>query len=105
MSACKGYPRVQSVVPLEGKRLRVAFANGATKIYDCAPLLACAPFKPLADDALFRCVKADAHGYGAVWNDDIDLAESELWENGEQAEGAHAADAAGDAQGRPELDR
>ena len=93
MNAGKGYPRVESVQPLTGKRLLVGFANGITKVYDCTSLLACVPFKPLADEALFRCVKADPHGYGVVWNDDIDLAESELWENGEQAQQAHAAEA------------
>ncbi len=91
MNAGKGYPRVESVQPLTGKRLLVGFANGVTKVYDCTPLLACEPFKPLADDVLFRCVKADPHGYGVVWSDDIDLAESELWENGGRAE--HAATA------------
>ncbi len=86
MSGEKHYPRVGSVRPLNRKRLFVEFTNGVTKVYDCTPLLACAPFEPLGDDALFRCVSADAHGYGVVWNDDIDLAESELWENGERAE-------------------
>ncbi len=93
MSAGEHYPRIESVLPLGGRRLLVAFANGVTKVYDCTPLLAYAPFKPLADDPLFRCVKADPHGYGVVWNDDIDLAEAELWENGREAERAHASDA------------
>jgi len=31
-------------------------------------------------------VKADKHGYGISWNDEIDLSESELWLNGEAAE-------------------
>ena len=94
MSADMRYSRVESVKPLAVKGLLVEFTNGASKVYDCAPLLACAPFKPLADDALFRCVRADPHGYGAVWNDDIDLAESELWENGERAGQADTTDAA-----------
>jgi hypothetical protein len=94
MSGERRYPRVGSVRPLGGKRLLVEFTNGVTKVYDCAALLACASFEPLGDDAFFRCVKADPHGYGAVWNDDIDLAESELWENGEQAEQADMVDAA-----------
>ncbi len=91
MSADMQCPRVESVQPLTGKQLLVGFANGVTKAYDCTPLLAYEPFKPLANEALFRCVKAGPHGYGVVWNDDIDLAESELWENGERAE--HAATA------------
>ena len=90
----KRFPKVQSVNALEGKRLLVGFTNGAAKVYDCAPLLAQAPFRPLADEGLFRCVEADAHGCGVVWNDDIDLAESELWENGEEAERVNLADAA-----------
>ncbi len=93
MNADMQYPRVESVTPLAGKRLLAEFTNGVTKAYDCTPLLACGPFKPLADDAMFRCVRADPHGYGAVWNDDMDLAESELWENGEQTQQAHAAEA------------
>ena len=70
------------------------FANGVRKVYDCTPLLADAPFKPLAEEAVFRGVKADAHGYGVVWSDDIDLAESELWEKGDQGQQANAAEAA-----------
>jgi hypothetical protein len=95
MPGAKEYPKVTSVTPLEGKRLLVTFRNGATKVYDCAPLLADEPFRPLADEALFRAVKADPHGYGAVWNDDIDLAESELWEGGtEEVEEPQPVDAA-----------
>jgi hypothetical protein len=94
MSAGEHYPRIESVLPLGGRRLLVAFTNGVTKVYDCTPLLAYEPFKPLAGDALFRCVKADPHGYGVVWNDNIDLAEAELWENGRETEQAHATDAA-----------
>ncbi len=94
MSAGRQYPRVESVVPLEEKRLLVTFAGGVTKVYDCTHLIECAPFKPLADEAMFRCVRADHHGYGVVWNDDIELAESELWEKGTQSERAPATDAA-----------
>jgi len=40
------------------------------------------PFSALKDEQLFRLVKVDAGGYGISWNDDIDLACNELWENG-----------------------
>ncbi|MHC5058459.1 MAG: DUF2442 domain-containing protein [Planctomycetota bacterium] len=91
MDAIKKYPRVESVEPTSGKRLLVRFAGGVSKVYDCTPLLEDPPFRPLEDEALFRCVKADPHGYGVVWNDDIGLAESELWEEGRQADTAEAA--------------
>ena len=81
-----------SVKPLSDKRLLVGFRNGVTKVYDCAGLLAEEPFEPLAADTLFRSVQVDPHGYGVVWNDEIDLAESELWINGDAAEPADAPD-------------
>ena len=84
MTTQTAYPRVSSVEPFSGKRLLVTFSNGARKVYDCTPLLAEEAFAPLKDDALFRRVHADPHGYGVAWNDDIDLAESELWINGKR---------------------
>jgi hypothetical protein len=86
------YPRIASVRPLSGKRLLIAFQNGVRKIYDCKPLLASEPFAPLADEPLFRSVQADSHGYGVIWSDEIDLAESELWLHGETAEPDAPAD-------------
>jgi hypothetical protein len=76
------------VKALTGKRLLVEFNNGVVKTYNCVPLLDKKVFQPLRNDALFRCVHADDHGYAVVWNDDIDLAESELWINGQVIESA-----------------
>ena len=80
------YPQVRSVRPLANKRLLVGFANGVSKTYDCTPLLKHEPFKPLSNDAVFKLVRPDPHGYGVVWTDDLDLAESELWLKGKVAE-------------------
>jgi len=76
------YPKIQAVEPLQGKRLRVTFSTGINKVYDCTTLLSETPFAPLKNDILFRQVHADRTGYGVVWNDNIDLSESELWING-----------------------
>jgi hypothetical protein len=76
------YPKIRTVAPLDNCRLRVIFDNGVCKIYDCKPLLQKPVFAPLADGWLFRSVQADPSGYGVSWNEDIDLAESELWEHG-----------------------
>jgi hypothetical protein len=80
------YPQVRSVTPLAGKRLLVAFATGEERFYDCGPWLAESGFAALADETVFQQVRADPHGYGVLWNDEIDLAESELWINGTSAE-------------------
>lgn len=77
------YPRLRTVEPLAGKKLRVTFANDATKIYDCKPLLKEEPFRLLGDEAFFRSVHVEPHGYAVAWSDEIDLAESELWLHGE----------------------
>jgi hypothetical protein len=76
------YPKVKSVTPLSGKQLFVKFTNGDTRVYDCAPLLHESSFYSLKDDAFFKNVHVDQTGYGVVWNDNIDLSESELWING-----------------------
>ncbi len=78
-------PKVESVEPLEGKRLLVRFVNGAEKVYDCNPLLHLEMFRPLKNEAFFKSVKVDAGGYGVSWNDGVDLSEYELWVNGEEA--------------------
>lgn len=80
------YPRVQTVQPQPGKKLLVTFSTGETRIYDCQPLLREEAFRPLADEALFQQVRPDRHGYGVIWSEAIDLAESELWINGKRAE-------------------
>ncbi len=77
------YPRLKAVEPLTGKRLRVTFVNGKIKIYDCKHLLGQEPFRLLRDEAFFRAVSVEPHGYAVVWNDQVDLAESELWLRGQ----------------------
>jgi hypothetical protein len=86
MTTSTAYPRIRSVKPRQGKTLLVTFDNGDQKVYDCTPLLEGKAFRPLEDDSIFRCAHADPHGYGVVWNDDIDLSESEIWLNGRTAE-------------------
>ena len=97
MAKTKGYPKVRSVEPRPGKALRVTFDNGVEKEYDCRPLLQSDAFLPLQDDAIFRCVHADPHGYGVIWNEEIDLAESEIWIHGrcvEESAGGEAVSSA-----------
>ena len=82
----KKYPKILNVESLKGKRLFVTFNNGIKKVYDCTPLLEDEIFEPLLNEVLFNSVHVDKHGYGIVWNDELDLSESELWINGVSAE-------------------
>jgi hypothetical protein len=92
MSEAKAYPRIRCVEPRPGKVLRVTFDIGVVKEYDCTPLIQSEAFRPLQDDAVFRCAHADLHGYGVVWNEEIDLAESEVWLNGRNVEQSAGGD-------------
>jgi DNA-binding XRE family transcriptional regulator len=77
------FHKIYSVKSLPDMMLLVWFANGEIKQYDVNPLVTkWKPFSALKDEQLFRMVKIDAGGYGISWNDDIDLACNELWENG-----------------------
>ncbi|MBI5472197.1 MAG: DUF2442 domain-containing protein [Ignavibacteriae bacterium] len=85
-------PRIETVKPLEGKRLLVKFADGAAKVYDCNKIIELEPFRLLRTDAFFRAVRVDEGGYGISWNDEMDLSEFELWQNGTEWRGEDVPD-------------
>ena len=77
--------RVKEVKALDNLMLSVLFVNGARKLYDVKQLFPKFPqmFAPLKDNpALFKNVIVDCGGCGISWNEDIDISECELWENG-----------------------
>lgn len=77
----KQYPKVIKVQAISPLKLKIFFENGEQKLYDVSRLVEKYPFEQLADFNFFKQVKVDENGYGIYWNDDLDLAESELWEN------------------------
>ena len=82
MTTVTTYPKILTATARPGKTLLVTFDNGERRMYDCTNLLQSEVFHPLHDEALFRCAHADTHGYAVVWNDELDLAESEIYLNG-----------------------
>jgi hypothetical protein len=81
-------PRIKVVTPLEGKRLLVTFVNGVQKVYDCQRILHLDRFRLLRQEAFFKAVTVDPGGYGVSWNDEMDLSEYELWNNGVEVDNA-----------------
>jgi len=77
------YPKIKSVIPNSDYTLIINFSNGDVKKYDCHHLLNQENFYELKNVYFFKQVHVDPGGYGVSWNDDIDLAESELWLNGQ----------------------
>ena len=80
------YPKIESVYALPNHQLLVVFQNNVVKVYDCTPLLEEETFSPLSSENLFTQARAGVGGYGVIWNDELDLSESELWLNGREAE-------------------
>lgn len=77
------FHKIKSVQPLPDMFLRVEFVDGDVTSYDVKPLMMkWDAFKDLSKGGLFGLVRIDTGGYGVVWNEYIDLACNELWENG-----------------------
>lgn len=82
MSTWYMVPSLKSVAALPDHQLLCTFDNGDLRRYDFCKHLALPMFQLLREPAFFRAVEADPHGLGAVWNDQMDIAASELWLNG-----------------------
>ena len=77
--------RIIKVKTLENFVVSVVFQDGIEKVYDIRNLFSEYPqFVVLKSDVeLFKQAKVDVGGCGISWNDDLDLASEELWDNGE----------------------
>ncbi len=78
---------IKRVFPKEDYKLDVYFHNGTHKVYNMKPLIeanAYDIFGKLIDKDLFNKAYVDFDGAGVIWNEDIDLACDEIWDNGEE---------------------
>lgn len=76
-------PKIKEVRPISDLILIVRFDNNITKKYDVKPLLSRYPvFQNLKNPELFKKAVVGGGGYGIVWNEEIDLSEYEIWQNG-----------------------
>ncbi|MCL2355374.1 MAG: DUF2442 domain-containing protein [Oscillospiraceae bacterium] len=77
-------PKIVDVKPIDDLNLIITFDGGIVKRYDVKKLFNELPvFKQLENKELFESVRVEVGGVAIVWNDDIDLAEYEIWKNGE----------------------
>ena len=79
-------PKIKTVTPLNERRLLVTFVNGVQKVYDCHRVMNLERFQLLKSEAFFKAVTVDPGGYGISWDDELDLSEYELWNNGVEAQ-------------------
>ena len=75
-------PRIVSAQTIDDLTLIVKFTNNELREYDISKLLDKPMFSLLKNPAFFRNFIIESRGYGLVWNDEIDISEYELWQNG-----------------------
>jgi hypothetical protein len=75
--------RIVSAKAIDDNTLMVKFANLEIKKYNISKLLNNPMFAMLSNPGFFINFKIEpAGGYALVWNEDIDISEYELWQNG-----------------------
>ena len=78
-------PKITDVKQTGSMLLTVIFSDGKIKLYDCHTLLgrnSC--FSRLTNPGYFNNFKIDAGGHGISWDDDIDISEYEIYQNGRE---------------------
>ena len=82
------FHKIKNIAALPEYKLSVQFAEGVTKLYDVRPLFDNIPaFRYFREHPeTFADVSVDVGGYGAVWNDELDLSCDELWDNGKEVD-------------------
>ncbi len=76
------YPKIKNAKALQDLLMEVEFENGIVKYYDYTNFINRHKVFELKDFNFFKSFTVDTAGYGIIWNDDIDIAEAELWTNG-----------------------
>lgn len=74
--------RIVSAKAIDDRTLMVKFTNREFKKYDISKLLDNSMFSSLSNPVFFRNFTVEPGGYALVWNDEIDISEYELWQNG-----------------------
>jgi Protein of unknown function (DUF2442) len=74
--------RIVSAKAIDDRTLIVKFTNFEVKKYDISKLLENPMFATLRNPVFFKNFTVEPGGYALVWNEDIDISEYELWQNG-----------------------
>lgn len=74
-------PRLTSVEPMPGMKLRLRYETGETKVFDVSPYAEGSWYGELKNEAYFRSVHLLPGGTGIEWMNGQDIAPHELYEN------------------------
>lgn len=73
-------PRISTVEPLSGFKLRLTYENQEVKVFDVTPYISGSWYSELKDESYFRSVKVLPGGVGIEWLNGQDIAPHELYE-------------------------
>lgn len=75
--------KITNVVAEENLVLIVSFSDGSVKNYDCNQVVERNEYyQRLKDPYFFKNVHIDTGGHGLSWDDDVDISEFEILQNG-----------------------
>lgn len=73
-------PNIMAVVPLNGKKLKLTYETGETRLFDVTPYIVDGWYSELSDDGYFTRVRLLDGGFGIEWPNGQDIAPHELYE-------------------------
>lgn len=76
------YPKILKVRIINELLIHIDFDNGESRYYNFKDFVKKHCLTELENPDFLKAFTIAPGGYGLVWNDDIDIAESELWING-----------------------
>ncbi len=76
------YPHIVAAKAIDNKTLLVKFTNDEFRQYDISKLLENPMFAKFHNPVVFKNFTIEEGGYGLVWDEDVDISEYELWQNG-----------------------
>lgn len=76
-------PKITNVVPEDNLIIIVSFSDGLIKKYDCNQVVEKNEnYHKLKDPFYFKNIHIDTGGHGIGWDDDVDISEYEILQNG-----------------------
>ena len=73
-------PRLSTVEPMNGFKLKLTYENHEVKVFDVTPYITGSWYGELKDESYFRSVKVLPGGVGIEWLNGQDIAPHELYE-------------------------
>ncbi len=78
----KSFPKILNAETVNNLQMEILFSDYSKKIYDFNKISERPPFNRLKNKSYFNNFKISEGGYGIEWDEETDIAESELWLNG-----------------------